>query len=226
MKKYLLAIGAMYLVLAARLPAQTTDIELWTGGSLNLKMSKRVTVQPEQVFKFNDTIRHFKSAYSDLGIKYKLSRAFGVGAGYRYIENPPGKNAQRFSGDLIFNFRAKQLPLSFQSRLRFQHEVRNIDKNKEDYLRNKFTLDYNLSKWADPYISFEPFYRFNGKNEFRVLRYTLGFDFKLIKNLSLTSFYMLQKDINSKKLANTHIGGLMLSYDIITYGNTPKMEMK
>lgn len=217
MKKSILVFTVLFLSHIGGLLAQNTDIELWGGGALNLKMHKRFSASAEQVFKFNDTVSHFKSAFSELGIKFKINRFFSIGANYRYIENPPTKNAQRYSGDFFFNLRKKDFPLSFQYRLRYQHEVRISNKNTEDYVRNKFTLDYNLCKLVDPYISFEPFFRFNGKNEFRIMRYAIGLDWRLIENLHLTSFYMLQKDVNIKKLNKSHIIGLMLSYDLRTY---------
>lgn len=202
--------------------AQTTDIELWSGGALNLKMHKRFSVSAEQVFKFNDTISHFKSAYSELGAKFKVNRMFSFGLNYRYIENPPTKNAHRYSGDFIFNLGKKGFPLSFQYRLRYQHEAIVSNNNAEDYVRNKFKLDYNLFKLVDPYISLEPFFRFNGKNEFRAMRYEIGLEWRIIKNLQLTSFYRLQKDVNVKKPDRIHVVGLMLSYEIKTYEKKSK----
>lgn len=202
--------------------AQTTDIELWSGGALNLKVHKRFSASADQVFKFNDTVSHFKSAYSELGGRFKINRMFSIGLNYRYIENPPNKNAHRYSGDFIFNLGKKGFPLSFQDRLRYQHEVRISNKNADDYVRNKFTLDYNLSRLVDPYISYEPFFRLNGKNEFRVMRYEIGLDWRIIENLHLTSFYLLQKDVNVKKPDKIHVIGLILSYDIRTYKKTIK----
>ena len=176
----------------------------------------------EQVFKFNDTISHFKSAYTEGVLKFRISKLFAVAVNYRYIENPPNKNAQRYSGDFFVNLEKKGFPLSFQYRLRFQHEMRISNKNIEDVIRNKFTLDYNLCKLVDPYISFEPFFRLNGKNEFRVMRYEIGLDWRIIKNLHVTSFYRLQKDINIKKPDKNHVIGLMVSYDLRTYKKQSK----
>lgn len=202
--------------------AQATDIELWTGGALNLKVHERFSTDIEQVVKFNDTITHFKSAFSELGAKFKLNRWLSLGANYRYIENPPRKNAQRFSADVFFNLGKKGFPLSFHYRVRIQHEVRISNKNTEDYLRNKFSLHYNFSKPVDPYISFEPFFRLNGKNEIRVTRYAVGLNWRIIENLHLVSFYMFQKDVNIKRPDKSHIIGLMLSYDLRTYEKKPK----
>lgn len=197
--------------------AQTSDIELWSGGTLNLKMHKRFSAQVEQVFKFNDTISHFKSAYSELGGKFKINRLFSVAANYRFIENPPTKNSHRYSGDFFFNLGKKGFPLSLKYRLRYQREVRISNKNSEDYIRNKFTLNYNLCKLVDPYVSYEPFFRFNGKNEFRLMRYEIGLDWRIFENLQLTSFFRLQKDVNVKKPNKSNVIGLMLSYDLRTY---------
>lgn len=220
MKKIILVLS---LLLGMKImQAQTTDVELWSGGALDVKLHKRFSASLEQVFKFNDTISHFKSAYTELGGKFKINRMFSFGFNYRYIENPPAKNAHRFSGDFIFNLGKKGFPLSFQYRLRYQREKGVNNNNAEDYVRNKFKLDYNLSKLVDPYISLEPFFRFNGKNEFRVMRYEIGLEWRIIKNLQLTSFYRLQKDVNVKRPDKTHVIGLMLSYEIRTYEKKSK----
>mgnify|MGYP001602111876 CR=1 FL=1 len=210
-------IGLILLMPAHFLFGQTTDTEFWTGGTINLKMHKRFSGQAEQVFKFNDTISHFKSAYSELGLKFKMGRIFSIAANYRYIENPPTKNAQRFSVDFIFNFGKKKFPLSLQYRLRLQHEIRFSNRKTEDYVRNRFRLGYNLCKLVDPYFSCEPFFRLNGKYEFRVARYTIGLDWRITQNLQLTSFYLFQKDVNINRPDKNHIVGLMISYDIRTY---------
>ena len=211
MKKEITILFLVSLTFWDRMHAQT-DTELWTGGDFNYKISQQFSVKAEQVFKFNDTISHFKSAFTEISLKYKPAKFFAAAGNYRFIENPPDKNAHRFSGDIMFYVGSKNFPLSFQSRHRFQHEVRIIDKRKEDYLRNKFTFDYNLTKLVDPFISYEPFFRFNGKNEFRIMRYTFGLDWNITQKWSAVTYYLFEKEVNVKNSVNTNIIGVMFSY--------------
>jgi hypothetical protein len=53
-----------------------TDTELWTGGEIRYRITNKWSTQAEQVFKFNDTISHFKSAFTELSAKYRITDFF------------------------------------------------------------------------------------------------------------------------------------------------------
>lgn len=198
------------------LQAQQKDAELWLGGNFNVKLNKKFQLGIKEQFRFNNNMASFKKELTELGLKYKINKHFAVKPGFRYVIVGNKNNQRRFFLDGFYKWSKKDFPLSLQYRLRYQSTKNfNSNKNTTNYLRNKLEVEYNLSKLADPFVSYELYFRFNQKNEFRVARFTMGVDWKLNKRMSLATFYRLQKDIGSIKLSKrntSHIFGVIYSY--------------
>ena len=75
-------------------------------------------------------------------------------------------------------------------------------------------IDYNLHKIARPFIAGEIFYRLDNKNDLRAFRYTFGLDSRITDNLSVKSFFRVEKEINVNYPQKYYIMGIMFSYDI------------
>lgn len=190
------------------------DLELWTGGNFNLKINKKFSTGIVEQFRFNDTISSLKQAFTQISLKYKINKSFSIRANYRYSARPNSFNRNRLSLDFNYAWNKKKFPLSLKYRFRFQDTKTNISGNKGTYIRNKFGVDYNLTKIVDPFTAFELFYRFNKKNEFRKYRFTLGLDWKLNKRMNIASYYRLQRDIGVKKPGLSNIFAILYSYKI------------
>lgn len=206
--------------------AQEKDTEMWLGGSLDSKFSKKLNGQISQVFKFNDTISRYKSSFTELGLKYDLNKFIDFKINYRFIGNPPDGNTHRFSADFASIIKKKNFPLSFAYRMRYQHEILINNRNTTDFIRNKFTLKYNLSKIVDPFVSFEMFYRLNGKNEIREFRYLIGADWKLSDKLELSSYYFYSDELNMRNTKDVHTICFMLSYSLDSKKEKQKSSLK
>ncbi len=206
--------------------AQEKDTELWLGGSLNSKFKGKFSGQVSQVFKFNDTIHHYKSSFTELGLKYDVNKFIDFKINYRFIGNPPDGNTHRFSGDFMTIFKKKNFPLSFGYRLRYQHEILIRNRNTTDFIRNKFTLKYNLSKIVDPFVSFEMFYRLNGKNEIREIRYLIGAEWKLSDKMGLSTYYFYSDELNMRNTKDVHTICFMLSYGLDSKKEKQKSSLK
>ncbi len=187
------------------------DTELWTGGIFKLRINKAFRAELREQIRFNDNVSSFKSTFTQLGLRYRLNKSFAFKVNFRYIIRPK-RDRLRFSADAYYNWSKKKFPLSAQYRLRFQNTLRPQSGNSTTYLRNKVSVDYNLSKLIDPFLSYELYFRFNGKNEFRVYRLTLGGKWRLNKRIDVSSFYRFQSDIFVKKPDREHIFGLIFSY--------------
>lgn len=191
-----------------------TDTELWTGGALNLRLSKAFRMEVEEQLRFKDTVSSLKNALTEIGLRYKLNKYFAFKGNTRWISRPGKKNRYRLSLDAYFRWSKKKFPLSASYRLRFQNTHTFISRKNSTYLRNKISLDYNLSRIVDPFCSYELYYRFNAKNEFRVKRFTFGMDWRLHKRMHLATFYRIQDKINIKVPERQNIFGFMLTYRI------------
>lgn len=193
---------------------KSTDTELWTGGELKLRLTKKLKVDVDEQFRFNDTISSFKAALTEIGLKYKLDKGFSLKGNFRFARRSNKSNRNRFSLDVNYDWDKKEFPLSIEYRLRFQNTSdASLGKNFT-YVRNRIGLDYNLSKLVDPFLFYELYFRLNGKNEFRVTRFTFGLDWKMTEQLDLTTYYRIDSDINVKKPKKQNIIGVMLSYDL------------
>ena len=209
--KVIVSIGLIGIV--SILNAQiSTDTELWTGGTFKLRLYKKFRVDLKEQFRFNDTISSMKSTFTEIGSRYKIDKHFAVKGNYRYTIKPTKNNRSRFSLDAYYNWGRKKFPLALQYRLRFQDTKVSNSGRKYTNLRNKIKVDYNLTKIVDPFLSYELYYRFNKKNEFRTWRLTAALEWRLAKKFDLTTFYRYQKEINVKNPDAQHIIGIMLTY--------------
>ncbi|TNF48038.1 MAG: DUF2490 domain-containing protein [Bacteroidetes bacterium] len=187
-----------------------TDLELWTSASLELKVSKRLKVQVMEQARFDNAISNYQKSFTEVAAKLKFNDYFSLGGNYRYIQVPAQVGQQRLAVDGNLKFGKKDFPLSFNYRIRFQHVLN----DNKTYIRNKVGLDYNMSKLVDPYVAYEIFFRLNGKNEFRVSRFTAGLEWRITKPLHLLTFYRLQDDIFIKKPERQHIIGISAMYEL------------
>jgi len=187
-----------------------SDLELWTGGEVGFKLSKKFSGSIAGEVRFNDTLTALKKSLTEFGAQYKLGKRFSLKGMYR-VTLPPNQPAQhRLTIDANCGWKEKGRPLSVKYRLRYQHVLG----GNKTYIRNKIKVDYNLSKLLDPSLAYELFFRLNGKNEFRVSRLTVGLDWKINKHLELTTYFRLQDDIFIKSPERQHIIGFLLAYDL------------
>ena len=64
----------------------------------------------------------------------------------------------------------------------------------------------------EPFFQFESFISVNA--EFEKLRYTLGFDCPIVKDLDLVIFYRIQQDLNTNNPEYLYILGTSLNYKL------------
>lgn len=185
------------------------DFELWADCSYELQLNKRFSVNIDEQFRFNDTISSLKKSFTQISVEFKLNKYLSFAGNYRYTVVPLDLNRHRISLDANLKLARKNFPLSFKYRIRFQDEEYG---KRQTYLRNKVQFEYNLCKLVDPFVSYEMFLRFNGKNEFRISRFSAGLEWRILKNLSATTFYKLQDDIFIKKPERQHIFGISAAY--------------
>ena len=206
MRKYTLLI---LLILPFSLYAQKpNDLELWTGGTVNFKFSKILSLDVTEQVRFNTNITAYKKSFSEVGLKINLKKGFGLKPSYRFIVLPGAAFEHRLSFDGKYSWSKKGFPLTLGYRMRFQHSFI----GSKSYLRNKIKVGYKLSKLVDPFAAYEIYFRFNGKNEFRVSRITIGLDWRITKKLHINIYYRIQDDIFIKNPERQHIIGLMLDY--------------
>ena len=182
---------------------------------MKLKLNKKFSLSLREEFRFGNNISTHQNNFTEIGVKYKLNKHFSFVPRFRYAQVPLRGNKKRISFDTYYTWKQKGKAISFRYRLRLQKTNKSYsNKEPSDYLRNKFHVGYNASKLVDPFFAYELYFRFDQKNEFRRNRYTLGLDWKVNKQLGITTYYRIQNDINVKRPEKLNIIGLSLSYNM------------
>jgi hypothetical protein len=202
--------------------AQVQDFQIWTGPVLKYNFSKKFRAEFEQQFRFNDNASKYDYTFSELGLRYKVFKYLELKAVFRQSFLPPAESGSGISdsdksrlcfaagtGTELFN-----TGVNLGYRLMYQDSWENSSLKTSQYIRNRINVDYNLSKLVDPYIDWESYFRLDGKNEFRQNRYTVGLNWRILKQLNLDTYYRYQKEINVKNPEADFILGLGLIYSI------------
>ena len=208
MTKYLLLL--LFILPFSLIAQRPTDLELWSGGTVNFKFNKKLSLDLREQIRFDNNISTVKKSFTELGLKIKLGKRFGLKPAYRFNIKPGATFEHRLSFDGNYKWSKKGFPLILGYRMRIQHKFI----NPKTYLRNKFQVKYKLSKLVDPFTAYELFFRFNGKNEFRVSRLTVGFDWRITKNFKISTFYRIQDDIFVNSPERQNIIGLMANFKL------------
>ena len=202
--------------------AQNTDLEFWPGAQLNYNFSKEFRFSGEQQLRLdhlNQNNLHFKTTFTNLALRYRISKYIRIRANYRFIIRQTNAGniriRQRIAGDLLVRYRKKKFPLRFGYRLRYQVLYRGQGRNPRKFIRNKLAITYNASKTVGPFVAGELYYRIRNKpNEFQKYRLLLGLDIRLNKKSDLNLFYLYQREINVNNPALDHVIGMGYSYTL------------
>ncbi len=208
----LVIIASILTVVSQEAFSQSTDKELWTGAGIRYDINRRFRMDIEQECRWKDQMGTFKFTYTEVGIRWRINRIFSIRGKYRYLFVPDDYDGGKFYLDGNVDLSKKRFPLSISYRLRYERGNEFVVSKMENWLRNQFEINWNMSKIADPYLGWENFRRLDGINEARANRYSFGIDWRLSKIISLSSFYIFEDEFNVKKPLDRHIIGLRLTY--------------
>jgi len=208
----LVILASILTVVSQEAFSQSTDKELWTGAGIRYDINRRFRMDIEQECRWKDQMGTFKFTYTEVGIRWRINRMFSIRGKYRYLFVPDDYDGGKFYLDGNVDLSKKRFPLSISYRLRYERGNEFVVSKMENWLRNQFEINWNMSKIADPYLGWENFRRLDGINEARANRYSFGIDWRLSKIISLSSFYIFEDEFNVKKPLDRHIIGLRLTY--------------
>lgn len=206
-------LGALAMAQEKEQPVEK-DTELWTGGTLKIEFTKKLRLEVEQQYRFDDNVSTLDNTFTEMGLRYEFTDWFDAKGQYRFTVNDEARNENRLSLDLSFAWNIDDNPLEFGYRFRATDTRTSYTDEKSTYLRNRFSVDYNLSKLADPYFEYESFYKLNDKMEFRTNRYTLGLEWKINDEAEVETFYRVEDEFNTSQRELVHIIGLSISYEL------------
>ena len=157
-----------YLCLIAIFPlilvAQNKDNQTWSNFEIKYNTTNKTSLSFSQSFRLIENSDFVSKYFSDFNIEKRHSRLFSHGVGYRYlsyrnVDDLNFKTGHRFYFDLLFRDKiTKRFRADFRTRLQAQKN----DGFKEDKIRQKIKLVYNIKKLdLKVFLSLEGFYVFN-----------------------------------------------------------------
>ena len=188
------------------------DNQSWTSIGFETKLPYSLKLEFEQELRLKDQLSTFNQTFSEVSLSYKVFDGLKIDIPYRYaIFEDKIKQRLSFSGSYKYSFKL----ISLKYRTKFQRTYEK-EKTPEDLIRNKFTIEYKLSKKIEPYVSGELFHLFNTDNdqldEYRV---SFGFAVDLTRKNSIKIFYMYKKeDIIKSSSEEINVFGLAYSFKI------------
>ncbi len=193
------------LFLGSALKSQNRDAGLWTSISVEAKLVKKLSANISQEFRFDENMTRLGTAFTDVGIEYKLNKNFRFAVNYRYTQKHSKEDyysyRHRFYTDIKYSKKIKPFEVSVRSR--FQDQYSDIGRASdggiaEYYFRNKLSLNWNTKKPYSPYISVELFspLTYLRNVAFDNIRSSAGVEYTFTKHQKIDLSYMIQKELN------------------------------
>lgn len=185
--------------------AQNTDTQLRFSPSIDYKINKKWKVELDYRYALEKDISTFQASLLQFSAEYKINKKISLEAGYRFTTSFENDN-QRLFASFIYDYKIKKFTLSSRTRYQFSTPYFNSTywnefKEPNQYLRQKFTVDYNIPKSkASVYFSPEFFVRLkDAEPKYHRTRYQMGSDYKFKKGSTIGLSVMYEDVLNTTK---------------------------
>ena len=185
------------------------DFESRNTISYQVKLPQSFKIDFEQSLRLRGNQFSFRQTFTEATISYKVTEGLKILLPVRYaIFEEKIKRRISFGGSYKYKF--NDYTISYKSRFQRVYEK---NKDPDELIRNKYTLQYKSNKDIDPFCSYEIFNPFNSDigemNEYRI---SFGAEIDLPKKKSIKIYYQYKvEDLNKKNSEVLNIVGLSLS---------------
>jgi len=167
------------------------DTQAWTSIGFEKKLPHSLSLEFEQELRFKDQFSTFSQTFSEVSLSYKVFDGLNISIPYRYAVFDD-KIKQRLSLGVSYRYSLKPISLKYRAKLQRSYEK---DKIPEQLIRNKFILQYKLSKKIKPFFSGELFHQSNtNNNQLDEYRISFGIAVDLPWKSSIKIFYIFKKE--------------------------------
>lgn len=214
-------------VLAQTSKADPTDVQGWYGGTLDINLPRKWAAELDYQARYFNNIRTFNGSYISVGASKELADFLSLQAEYR-LALVSGVTSHRFS---VGAEASQELgPVDLSLRALIQNRIQDFDdatvqNDKSGYWRVRLGAKFGLVKKLDMYVQTEPIMKFGGVYFIDNWRNTVGFKYKITKQLKLDAYYIYRPDF-AKATYNRfyHINGISLIYSLKPNGpKNPKI---
>ena len=223
----LVFIGAYQLLVAQTRKADPTDVQGWFGGTLDINLPRKWAAELDYQARYFNNIRTFNGSYISLGASKEIANFLSLQAEYR-LALVSGVTSHRFS---VGAEASQELgPIDLSLRALIQNRIQDFDdaavqNDNSGYWRVRLGAKFGLVKKLDMYVQTEPIMKFGGVYFIDNWRNTVGFKYKINKQLKLDAYYIYRPDF-AKATYNRfyHINGVSLIYSLKPNGpKNPKI---
>ena len=167
------------------------DTQAWTSIGFEKILPHSLTFEFEQEFRLKDQLTTFSQTFSEVSLSYKVFDGLNISIPYRYAVFDD-KIKQRLSLGVSYKYSIKPISLKYRAKLQRSYEK---DKIPEQLIRNKFILQYKLSKKIEPFFSGELFHQSNtNNNQLDEYRVSFGIAVDLPRKSSIKIFYLFKNE--------------------------------
>jgi predicted porin len=224
MKRFLqirVALGATLCLLSYSASSQelrgaiAAQIDLSPRVSSEIELQARRISLPQTCFNRNVEVKLDYSLFKPLTLSGSYS--------FSYLSEQPeqlgesddeNSDKHKISADVEFKPERFDNDLRLSNRFRYQYTTIDNSKTRE-YLRNKLTLDYKISKKMNPYIAIEPYYNLNS-SDIHLVRLYLGNEFSFKKS-KLELYYIAEKREKNDQIDLQYIVGVVYKFHLVRF---------
>ena len=188
------------------------DTQAWTSIGFEKNLPHSLSFEFEQELRIKDRLSTFSQTISEVSLSYKVIDGLNIGIPYRYAVFDD-KTKQRLSLGVSYKYSLKPISLKYRAKLQKSYEK---DKIPEQLIRNKFILQYKLSKKIEPFFSGELFHQFNtNNNQLDEYRVSFGLAVDLPRKSSIKIFYIFKKeDLTKTNPDKINVFGLSYTFKL------------
>jgi len=192
-------VGITILIMLALLPlqgnCQENEWNTWTSIEVSKQIAKKLDFSLSPEIRFTDQFE-VDEYFIEAGLEYRLFDFLKVGGKYRYLVNERETKSteyfNRVAFDLKGNYEIKRFDFQLRTRYTNYNELDTDNDSKDNYLRYRLKLDYDLPKSKiTPNVGIEFFHQLKDQ-EIDKVRYTIGAEYKINKHHKVGLDYLVQ----------------------------------
>jgi len=194
--------------------ADPKDFQGWYGASFNTNLPRKWSANLSYQARFIDNLSYYNGSYITLGGAKKINKHLEFMGDYRLALVRAGVY-NRFTIGTELSKKIKHLNLSL--RFQLQNQLQDFDDatkptDKSAYWRARFQGKYAINKKWEAYASVEPIMKFGATYFIDNIRNTIGFKYKVRKDLKVDVFYIYRPDFAKSYNRVFQIIGLNADY--------------
>lgn len=198
--------------------SQQNDAAFWPGLKLNYKFSKHWSSRFFAQERVDENVSRFSNLFGDISLAYSFNKHITLEGAYVYVVAITQKYFPIRQHQAYFDICYKKKiirHLQFKYMGMWQTQITNYNMSEtghipDYYIRNKFQIDYRITKHIEPFCFFE----FRNKlfrtqpGSLNRFRYNVGVTYQFTKHYGVELYYMIQQAVQEVNPERTYIFGI------------------